>query len=496
MNSTPHGESRGWIIAAWGLLGVLAVVLLWNVLGERSDSDALSEVTDEVLEPEIPIHRTSSPLPMARDTKTSNVRAPAMEDYVVADRLSGRNVGWREARWRRMGSQPPVPVVLKPVGANSLKLSPQRAMDLRSGLATLEIRGSDKFGEDIWAGTIDAEENIVWVDAFAELRVHVDATQLSEEYETGRLTLEVMARPRVPEGFEFRRRIHRAAMMNRRLAPESFREWARGKGWLKRDFAEKRRVKVDPPGEWEGPFFIPCDVDVWVLVPGTDAWSPIVLVAAPRRGTVTRKTVRLSPPKRIQGKLFALNGRPLAGASVWCKVTTEVPDSEFGFPYTERDADTSFGAMRAEGSNASIVKLAKRVSTDRAGRFTATFPITDTVVCYCIRGEGSAVKVVELGSRDAEPPFITLRLSAKPSHLRLLDGKGNPLANTSIKFVDTEPRVRLQINYPPVNTDADGWLEGAHFLEPGVRYWIHPTGKMRLKQTFTYQRGTTVVLPD
>jgi len=62
--------------------------------------------------------------------------------------------------------------------------------------------------------------------------------------------------------------------------------------------------------------------------------------------------------------------------------------------------------------------------------------------------------------------------------------------------VDTEPRVRLQINYPPVNTEEDGWLEKAHFLEPGVRYWVHPTGKRRLKQTFTYRRGLTVVIPD
>ncbi len=480
------------LLCVLGLGGVI-----WFLLQTGEGGDSLPETVEDT--PAIsdvvrPPHRPETHPRARAAAATPDVTTPV--PFAVVDRLSGRDVPWSEARISPDGDDGLAEISIRPDVAGALLLTPALIEDLRPRRARVDITGAGRLEADHWNGVLDPTENVVWVEAFSELRVHVDATQLPHEAQMHRITLKVLARPKLPEELPSDGPMGRSMVQNVRFSPRGLRRWARSAGLLEHDVSLERRLKIRAGGERDATFFVPYDGDVWVLIPGEKDWTPGIDIQTVHRGKTTDVTLRLLSPKRIQGVLLTEDGEPLPDARVDCRVSTIAADSERMFPYTGSDSATSLGVVRQAGDTAAIVILTTWARTDRAGRFTATFPITDTVVCYCIRGEGSAVKVVELGSRDAEPPFITLRLSAKPSHLRLLDGKGNPLANTSIKFVDTEPRVRLQINYPPVNTDADGWLEGAHFLEPGVRYWIHPTGKMRLKQTFTYQRGTTVVLPD
>jgi hypothetical protein len=135
--------------------------------------------------------------------------------------------------------------------------------------------------------------------------------------------------------------------------------------------------------------------------------------------------------------------------------------------------------------------------TDSRGIFRVPMPYTEDVVAYVLE-PGFEKALVRARPDGRHHPVtgleIVLHKAVRPRRMTLTDDAGRPIPGVNTSFRQIGPQARDQIQFPGLQTDAQGRLD-VTWLETGCDCVLMPgRGARFAPQRFTCRPGGTIKL--
>ncbi len=214
------------------------------------------------------------------------------------------------------------------------------------------------------------------------------------------------------------------------------------------------------------------------------------------RGTTITKRIVVEPHFRIRGVVVDKSGNRVA--------KVQVSLASIGSIESDRVPTKASVARRPRGSKSIIVAYAAQAKSDDKGEFVVTLDFLHRISGYVQHPDYGTTEFKfgfeEVASRDfdANPLRVVLRDRIDtPKRIRILRN-GLPIEDTNVVVLESDPiEPMLQVQYPALRTDSEGWADASMLVE-GRRYFlINPPLKTNTKRgEWRFREGETLNLSD